>query len=135
MNALAGAALAAGELICEFSDGYRRSLVAALAGERPATELVLIYTLAGERGEVLSSRSAGKRAMHLQVDGEAVHLVQADGASRRVTSLTGCERGEEASCTRFSARHAWIVDAGALPALPVPGSAAGACEPWRMESQ
>ena len=27
MNALAAAALAAGELICEFHDGYRRSLL------------------------------------------------------------------------------------------------------------
>lgn len=43
MNSLAAAALAAGELICEFTDGYRKSLLAEIAGDPPRTELVLIY--------------------------------------------------------------------------------------------
>ena len=43
VNPLAAAALAAGELICEFNDGYRKSLLAKLTGDSPRTEMVLVY--------------------------------------------------------------------------------------------
>jgi hypothetical protein len=42
MNPLAAAALAAGELICEFDDGYRKGLIAQMAGDTPRVEMVLV---------------------------------------------------------------------------------------------
>ena len=62
MSPLAAAALAAGELVCEFSDGYRRSLLAGIADGAPRTELLLVYeALQPDSAEVLSSRQPGRR--------------------------------------------------------------------------
>jgi hypothetical protein len=144
MNALAAAALAAGELICEFNDGYRRSLLAALAGEQPRTELLLVYEgLGGKAPAVLSTRRPGRHPVLVRAGAESLHLIEPVGPSVRVTTLTGCTRmvekdGEE-RCTRFEARYAWHFDADtrtdpdrALSRLPS-GAATGVCEPWRVD--
>ena len=144
MNALAAAALAAGELVCEFNDGYRRSLLAAVAGEAPRTELLLVYEgLGALRTDVLSSRRPGRRPVLVREGAANVYLIEADGASVHVTTLTACIRltqheGSE-RCTRFSARHAWHFDRaartdpdGALARQPS-GGASGVCEPWRVD--
>jgi hypothetical protein len=130
VNALAAAAIAAGELVCEFSDAHRSSL--------------LVYeAVRADRAEVLSTQKPGRRAVEVHATGERLHLVDRDGRSVRMTTLTGCARthpllGEE-RCTRFEARHAWHFDAtahldpdAAYERLPS-GSAAGSCEPWRVE--
>ena len=144
MNALAAAALAAGELICEFSDGYRKSLLADIAGDPPRTELVLVFEAVRGRGaEVLSSRQPGRRKVQVIPAGEHLHFIQSEGPSVRVTTLTGCLRTRVRSdgevCTRFSAQHAWHFDAtahvdpeAALRRLPS-GAASGVCEPWKVE--
>lgn len=144
MNALAAAALAAGELICEFSDGYRRSLLADIAGDPPRTELVLVFeAVRAERAEVLSSRQPGRRPVLVRAGGDNLHFIQSEGPSVRVTTLTGCLRTRARAggevCTRFSAQHAWHFDAAAnvdpeaaLRRMP-PGAATGVCEPWKVE--
>ena len=144
MNSLAAAALAAGELICEFHDGYRRSLLAGVAGDAPRTELLLIYeALHDATPQMLSSRHPGRHAVSLREGSEYLHLVQREGPSVRVTTLTGCTRtkwqnGSE-TCTRFSAQHAWHFDAmpragwdASFRARPS-GAASGVCEPWRVD--
>jgi hypothetical protein len=144
VNALAAAALAAGELVCEFNDGYRRSLLAAIAGDAPRTELLLVYEgLHGEGAEVLSSGRPGRRPVVLREGAGNAYLIEADGPSVRVTALTACTRLEVRDgverCTRFAARHAWLFDAaartdpdGALARQPS-GAASGVCEPWRVD--
>jgi hypothetical protein len=144
MNALAAAALAAGELICEFHDGYRRSLLAAVAGDKPATEVLLVYEgLGGDAPEVLSSRRPGRHPVVVRPGVEGLHFIEAVGPSVRVTTLTGCSRmqekyGEE-RCIRFEARYAWHFDADARidpdrAAARLPsGAASGVCEPWRVD--
>jgi hypothetical protein len=144
MNPLIAAALAAGELICEFSDGYRKSLLAEIAGDPPRTELLLVYEALGpQSAEVLSTTRPGRRPVEVRATGRHVHLIQSDGASVRVTTLTGCTRqhlrGDEEICTRFSARHAWHFDTAAhftpdasFARLPS-GAASGVCEPWKID--
>ena len=144
MNALAAAALAAGELICEFNDGYRKSLLAKLTGDTPRTEMVLVYeALKSESAEVLSTRRPGRRAVKVRATGEQLHLIEQDGPSVRVTTLTACTRtrvkADGEVCTKWEARHAWHFDAsasfdpdGAAARLPS-GAATGSCEPWKME--
>ena len=144
MNEFAAAVLAAGELICEFSDGYRKSLLAEIAGDPPRTELLLIYeALDPHSAQVLSTARPGRRPVEVRATERHVHLIQSDGASVRVTTLTGCTRqhlrGDEEICTRFSARHAWHFDTTAQFApdasftrLPS-GSATGVCEPWKID--
>lgn len=129
MNALAAAALAAGQLICEFDDGYRKSLIAAIAGDPPRVEAVLLYDLVA--GEVLDSRRAGRKAVTIRSTPEGVHLVESDGPSVRVTTLTECARGEPETCTRFAARHAWHFDVALRE--PPDGAASGTCERWRVD--
>jgi hypothetical protein len=144
VNDLAAAALAAGELICEFSDGYRTSLLAQLAGEAPRTETLLVYeSLKGNSAEVLSSRKPGRARVVVREGARYVHFIQDDGPSVRVTTLTGCMRikaknGDEL-CTRFTARHAWHFDRsahldpdGSFSRQPS-GGATGQCEPWRVD--
>jgi hypothetical protein len=144
MTPLAAAALAAGELICEFSDGYRKSLLADLAGDAPRTELVLVYeALTPGTAEVLSTRKPGRRAVEVRATESYVHLIQSDGPTVRVTTLTGCLRektqGDEETCTRFSARHAWHFDTSirfdpdAAYAKQPAGAATGTCEPWKVD--
>lgn len=144
MNPLAAAALAAGELICEFNDGYRRSLLAELVGDAPRVELVLVYeALREDSAEVLSTRRPGRRAVQVRATGGQLHLIEQDGPSVRVTTLTACTRtrlraGGEV-CTRFDARHAWhfdssaTLDPGGAAARMPSGAAIGSCEPWRIE--
>ena len=144
MNPLAAAALAAGELICEFNDGYRKSLLAELAGDAPRVELLLVYeSLREDSAEVLSSRRPGRRPVKVRAAGEQLHLIEQDGPSVRVTTLTACtrtkERPEGEICTRFEARYAWhfdssvAVDPEAAAARLPSGAATGSCEPWKIE--
>ena len=126
MNALAAAALAAGELICEFND------------------LVLVYeALRPRTAEVLSTREAGRRPVQVRSGADTLHLIERVGPSVRVTTLTGClrsqQRADEEVCTRFTAVHAWHFDTGvysdadaAFARLPS-GAAQGSCEPWRID--
>ncbi len=144
MNALAAAALAAGELICEFSDGYRKSLLAEIAGDAPRAELVLVYEiLSAASAQVLASDQAGRKPVLVRNGTENIHFIQPDGASVRVTTLTSCTRakirGGQEICTRFAARYAWHFDTAArldpdasLTRQPS-GAATGACEPWRVD--
>jgi hypothetical protein len=144
VNALAAAALATGEMVCEFSDGYRKSLLAEIAGEPARTELTLIYefTQAGS-AHVLASNKPGRRRVLIREGKEGIHFIQPDGASVRVTSLTSCSRtkvrGGEEICTRFAARHAWhfdtsvLLNAEASLGRQPSGAAAGACEAWRAD--
>ena len=144
MSPLAAAALAAGELVCEFSDGYRRSLLAGIADGAPRTELLLVYeALQPDSAEVLSSRQPGRRPVLVREGARYVHFIQAEGPSVRVTTLTECTRTKWANgndvCTRFAARHAWHFDAGARLdpdasfARQPSGAASGVCEPWRVD--
>ena len=144
MNTLAAAALAAGELICEFNDGYRRSLLAAVAGDGPRTEVLLVYEgLGGGAPEVLSSRRPGRHPVVVRAGAQTVHFIEAVGPSVRVTTLTGCARSQEKEgeerCTRFEARYAWHFDADVRidpdrTAARLPsGAASGICEPWRVD--
>jgi hypothetical protein len=144
MTPLAAAALAAGELICEFSDGYRKSLLADIAGDAPRTELVLVYeAIKPVSAEVLSTRKPGRHAVEIRATENRVHLIQSDGPTVRVTTLTGCLReklpGDEETCTRFSARHAWHFDTSARLAPDASfakqpsGAATGVCEPWKVD--
>lgn len=144
MNLLAASALAAGELICEFHDGYRRSLLADLTGEPPRVELLLIYeAVKADSAQVLSSRTPGRKPVVARAGSETFHLIQPAGPSVRVTTLTGCTRskwrGDEEHCTRFTARHAWHFDTAAhldpdrsLKRQPS-GASAGICEPWKLD--
>lgn len=142
MNPLAAAALAAGELICEFNDGYRKSLLAEIAGDAPRTELLIVYEeITPDSAKSVVSRRPGRRAVQVRSTEKNVYFIQADGPSVRTTTLTGClrESVRDGSCTRFSARHAWTFD----PAMPFDpdaalarqpsGTATGTCEPWRIE--
>jgi len=144
VNALAAAVLAAGELICEFNDGYRKSLLAAIAGDPPRAELMLIYeSVTLQSAEVFSSRKPGRRPVVVRATDRYVHFIQDDGPSVRVTTLTECTRskfrGDEEVCTRWSALHAWHFDALArispdrsFERAPS-GAATGSCEPWKLD--
>jgi hypothetical protein len=144
VNGLTAAVLAAGELICEFSDGYRKSLLAAIAGDPPRAELMLVYEAVGQdSAQVFASGKPGRRPVQVRATERLVHFIQDDGPSVRVTTLTDCTRtkwgaGQEI-CTRFEARHAWHFDTLARFAPDasferVPsGAATGSCEPWRLD--
>jgi len=142
MNPLAAAALAAGELICEFNDGYRKSLLAELTGDAPRIEFILVYeAIAARSAEVLSTRKPGRHSVEMLSGEHNVYFIQSDGPSVRVTTLTGClrERMRDGECTRFDARHAWTFDTAvhsdpdaALARQPT-GAATGVCEPWKVE--
>lgn len=130
MNPLAAAALAAGELVCEFHDGPRASLM-------------FYEALRETSAEVLSTRKPGRHPVQVRAAGEQLHLIQSDGPSVRVTTLTECTRikwlTDGLVCTRFNARHAWHFDrtahldpAAAASRLPS-GAAIGSCEPWRID--
>ena len=122
MNALAAAALAAGELICDFKQD------------------VLVYeAMRARTAEVLSMRYPGRRAVQVRAGAASLHLIESVGASVRVTTLTGCSAANQEPCTRFAAVHAWHFDAlvysdpdAAFARLPS-GAATGSCEPWRID--
>lgn len=139
-----GDALKAGDLICEFSHGYRQSLVAELAGEPRTADLLLVYEAVGpDQAQVVSTQSPGRRTVAVRSTPGGVHFIERVGPSVRMTSLTGCERsawkGGAETCVRFAAQHAWHFDAlaavdpdRALERLPG-GAARGGCEPWRLD--
>jgi hypothetical protein len=131
MNELAAAVLAAGELICEFRQGFDR-------------DVMLVYeALRRESAQVVSSERPGRNPVRLRVTDKAVHLIEPVGASVRVTTLTECrnwkwKRGAE-TCVRFEARRAWHFDTlagldpdASLEKLPS-GSSPGVCEPWNLD--
>ena len=144
MNALLATALAAGELLCEFSDGYRKSFLAQIGRDAPRPEMFLVYEeVTSDSARVVASRRAGSKPVRVRADGEYIHLIQDDGPSLRVTTLTACLRekvrdGAEV-CTRFAARHAWYFDTGANSDPDASfrrqpsGGASGTCEPWRVD--
>jgi len=126
LNALAAAAVAAGELICHFGDVS-----------------LFFQALTDTTAQVLSTRQAGRRDVEAHSTSDYLHLIQPEGQSVRVTTLTGCTRtrwrGDEEVCTRFAARHAWHFDTAAhldpdesFRRQPS-GAASGSCEPWRVE--
>ena len=143
MNALAASVLAAGELICEFQDGYQRSLLADLAGEPRRTMMLVYEKISPETAEVISTRAPGRKTVRVHTEGKAVHFVQDAGPSVMVTTLTRCERYKrkngERTCVRFTARHAWHFDslADRNPDLSFErqptGASPGTCEPWRLD--
>ncbi len=137
-------ALLAGELICEFRAGYKRSVVADLLGDPPVVEQMLVYEAVGrDRAKVVSTRAPGRRPVEVRATANAVHLIERVGPSVLVTTLERCERSTmrrgEDTCVRFTARHAWHFD---LLALKEPdaslerqpsGAMRGACEPWKVD--
>jgi hypothetical protein len=144
VNELAAAVLAAGELVCEFQHGFKRSFIAELAGARRATDLMLVYeSVRADSAQVLSSERPGRREVRVRATERAVHLIEPAGPSVRVTTLTGCrgtkwKRGEE-TCVRFAARYAWHFDTLALKdpdaslARQPTGASTGFCEPWSLD--
>lgn len=156
-------ALKAGELICEFREGYRRDLVADVKAPRRPADLMLIFesirmepapaatgaaTTASPPAPAgtafaFSSRTPGKRPAIVRTTPNAVHFIEPVGPSVRVTTLSSCEqwrfkRGVE-TCVRFSARHAWHFDtlAWRIPdtsfSRQPSGAANGSCEPWQLD--
>lgn len=137
-------ALNAGELICEFRAGWKRSVIADLLRDPPPrVEQMLVYEAVGtDRAKVVSTRAPGRREVEVRATGKAVHLMERAGPSLLVTTLTRCERtawkaGSE-TCIRYAARHAWHFDLAALREPDVAyerlpsGALSGACEPWQM---
>lgn len=137
-------ALGAGELICEFRAGWKRSVIADLLRDPPAVEQMLVYEAVGaETAKVVSTRAPGRRAVDVRATPKAVHFVERAGPSVLVTTLTRClrttvRRGAE-TCVRFAARHAWHFDHSVLrdpdaayERLPS-GTLAGVCEPWQVD--
>ena len=137
-------ALNAGELICEFRAGWKRSVIADLLRDPPPrVEQMLVYEAVGtDRAKVVSTRAPGRREVEVRATDKAVHLMERAGPSLLVTTLTRCERtawkaGSEI-CIRYAARHAWHFDLAALREPDVAyerlpsGALSGACEPWQM---
>ena len=144
MNELAASVLAAGELICEFQAGYKRSLIADLV-EPPRAEFLLIYeSVQPTQAEVVSTRKPGRKPVRVHSTEKAVHLVEDVGASVMVTTLTSCSRwkyrnGEDV-CVRFDAQHGWHFDTVSYRAEPdvalarrPSGAYTGTCEPWKLD--
>ncbi len=141
---LLGDALTQGDLICEFREGWRRSLIADLVGEPEPAALLLVYeNVARSRAAVLSSKVPGRKPVAVRQTDAHVHFIERVGQSVRVTTLTGCARtkwknGAE-TCVRFPARHAWHFDTSALRAPDAAlvrqpsGASVGACEPWNID--
>jgi len=139
-----GDALDQGDLICEFRDGWRRSMIADLVGEPDPVTLLLVYEgVTPERAAVLSSRTPGRRAVTVRATATHVHFIERVGMSMRVTTLSGCARSKwkngAETCVRFPARYAWHFDALALvepdaayARLPR-GASVGSCEPWNLD--
>lgn len=137
-------ALEARDLICEFRNPFQRDLVADLLAEPPPANLMLVYEGVTESSaQVIASGRVGRRPVQIRTIGDVVHLIESDGPSVRVTTLTECrdwrfKDGVE-TCIRFGARHAWHFDvAGTLgPDLSrvrvAAGASVGACEAWNTE--
>ena len=139
-----GDALTAGDLICEFSHGYRQGLIAELAGEPRTSDLLLVYeSVRPDAAQVVSTQSPGRRSVTVRRTPGGIHFIEQVGASVRMTSLTRCERSAwkagAQTCVRFGAQHAWHFDElaavdpdRALARLPS-GAARGGCEPWQAD--
>lgn len=137
-------ALDQGDLICEFRESWRRSLIADLVGEPDPVALLLVYEgVTPERAAVLSSRTAGRRLVAVRATDAHLHFIERVGMSVRFTTLSGCARSKwkngAETCVRFPARHAWLFDARALvdpdavyARLPS-GASVGSCEPWNLD--
>ena len=123
MSTLAAVLLAAGELICDF--------------QADALMLYELHTV--DEGAVLDSRRPGRRPVAVREEDGQLHLIEGEGPSVRVTTLTSCTRGDLTRCTRFAAQHAWHFDTRAQhePAASLrrqpSGAASGTCEPWRVD--
>ena len=137
-------ALDAKDLICEFRNPYQRELFADLLNEPPRANLMLVYEAVSESSaKVISSGRVGKREVVIRSIDDTVHLIERDGPSVRVTTLTECKdtrvKDGVDTCVRFAARHAWHFDiAGTLgPDLgraKAPSLASvGVCEAWTTE--
>lgn len=139
-------ALRSGDLICDFPTGFAHALLADL-GRRPARRAMMLFYEAidpvQQRARVVSTHSAGRKPVITRSTPRAVHLIEAQGASVRVTALTACtdwrvRRGIE-TCVRFSARHVWHFDAAVLAdpdasyARQARGAIEGSCEPWILD--
>jgi hypothetical protein len=144
MNALAASVLAAGELICEFQAGYKRSLIADLVEPQRAEFLLVYESVQSTQAQVVSTRKPGRKPVRVYTTEKAVHLVEDVGASVMVTTLTSCTKwkykhGEDV-CVRFAAQHGWSFDTvsydkepDAVLARRPSGAYTGTCEPWKLE--
>jgi hypothetical protein len=137
-------ALEAGDLICEFRTPLQPDLLADLRYELPRPNLMLIYErVKADSASVVSSGRVGKRGVIVRSVDEALHFIEPDGPSVRVTTLTDCKdtrwKDGVETCVRFSARHAWHFDTvGALGPDPArvrapAGASVGMCEAWNAE--
>ena len=136
-------ALDAGDLICEFRNPFQRDLFAALTEDLPPSKMIVYEGLSEKSARVIASGHVGKRPVVIRTVGDAVHLIERDGPSVRVTTLTECRdtrvmNGVD-TCVRFAARHAWHFDVAGtlgpdLSRLRVPsGASVGYCEAWKTE--
>lgn len=145
MNSLIASVLAAGELICEFQAGYKRSLIADLVREPRSVEFLLMYeSVQPAEAQVVSTRKPGKKPVRIHATEKTVHLVEDVGASVMVTTLTSCTKWKykygEKVCVRFAAQHGWHFDTVwyhqepdvALARRPN-GAYTGVCEPWKVD--
>lgn len=137
-------ALDARDLVCEFRNPFERDLFAALTEDPPPANLMLVYERVTESSaQVIASGRVGRRPVLIRSVGDTVHLIEADGPSVRVTTLTECKdtrvKDGVDTCVRFSARHAWHFDVAGtlgpdLTRLRVPsGASVGVCEAWNTE--
>lgn len=144
MNELIASVLAAGELICEFQAGYKRSLIADLVEPQRAEFLLVYESVQSTQAQVVSTRKPGRKPVRVHTTDKAVHFVEDVGASVMVTTLTSCTKwkykhGEDV-CVRFAAQHGWHFDTVsyhqdpdiALARRPS-GAYTGVCEPWKVE--
>ena len=137
-------ALDARDLVCEFRNPYQRELFADLLSEPPRANLMLVYEgVSQSSAKVISSGRVGKREVVVRTIGDTVHLIESDGPSVRVTTLTECKdtrvKDGVDTCVRFGARHAWHFDVAGtlgpdLSRVRVPsGASVGVCEAWSTE--
>jgi hypothetical protein len=137
-------ALDARDLICEFRNPFQRDLFAALTEDPPRANLMLVYEGVTESSaKVIASGRVGRRPVLIRSIGDTVHLIEPDGPSVRVTTLTECKdtrvKDGVDTCVRFGARHAWHFDVAGtlgpdLARLRVPASASvGVCEAWNQD--
>src|SRR4029078_7086371 len=136
-------ALDAGDLICEFRNPFQRDLFAALTEDLPPSKMIVYEGLSEKSARVRASGRVGRRPVVIRTVGDAVHLIERDGPSVRVTTLTECRdtrvmNGVD-TCVRFAARHTWHFDVAGtlgpdLSRLRVPsGASVGYCEAWKTE--
>ena len=137
-------ALDARDLICEFRNPFQRDLFAALTEDPPPANLMLVYEgVTASSAKVIASGRVGRRPVLIRSLGDTVHLIEPDGPSVRVTTLTECKdwkwKDGVETCVRFGARHAWHFDVAGtlgpdLDRVRVPGGASvGVCEAWNAD--